>query len=149
MDTTLFPVKKMSDFTLRHTSWDQDAALLKTVREEVFIKEQQVPIELEWDDEDKSCLHLLAIDHAEQPIGCARLLDSGQIGRMAVLPSWRGNGVGSALLAELIQTAQAERYPPLFLHAQVHVVAFYQKHGFQCIGEQFMEAGIPHITMQQ
>ena len=138
----------MSDFILHRTHWDSDAALLKRVREQVFIKEQQVPVGLEWDDEDKNCIHLLAVDHTGHPIGCARLLANGQIGRIAVLSPWRGKGVGGALLVELVRICQEELHQPSFLHAQTRVIEFYQKHGFQCVGEEFMDAGIPHISMR-
>ncbi len=81
-----------TQFQLRQADWPASAEALKQLRETVFIKEQQVPPELEWDGLDETALHLLAETPDGQPIGCARLLPNGQIGRMSVLRSWRNHG---------------------------------------------------------
>jgi predicted GNAT family N-acyltransferase len=134
-------------FTIRLARWPQDRPLLRAVREKVFIEEQQVPEVLEWDGMDEGALHLLALDGAGRPIGTARLLPSGQIGRMAVLPSWRRRGVGSALLQRLLEEAVKGQWPALFLNAQLTAVPFYTGHGFSPQGGVFAEAGIPHRRM--
>lgn len=140
----------MSDpaFSVRRAHWPRDAAALRLLRQRVFIEEQQVPQELEWDGEDEQALHLLALDPAQNPIGTARLLPSGQIGRMAVLQDWRKRGVGSALLARMLEEAARGDYPGLFLHAQLSALPFYERQGFEAQGEVFYEADIPHKRMK-
>ncbi|MGN6153957.1 MAG: GNAT family N-acetyltransferase [Lysobacteraceae bacterium] len=122
---------------------------LRAVREPVFVQEQQVPLALEWDDLDPLCAHVIARDVDGRPIGTGRLTPERKIGRMAVLPDWRGRGVGDALLAALIGEARARRWPEVTLHAQVTAIGFYAKHGFVPVGARFMEAGIEHQTMRR
>jgi predicted GNAT family N-acyltransferase len=122
---------------------------LRAVREPVFVQEQQVPIELEWDELDPLCVHVIARDDAGMPIGTGRLTPEHKIGRMAVLPEWRGRGVGDALLLALIDQAAQRRWPELRLHSQASAVGFYVKHGFVPYGERFMEAGIEHQSMRR
>jgi predicted GNAT family N-acyltransferase len=136
-----------SGYTIRAAHWPQERALLAQVRVPVFIDEQGVPAELEWDDDDLIAYHLLALDEQNNPIGSARLLGSGQIGRMAVLPQWRNRGIGTALLMALMQEADHRALKRLFLHAQIHAVPFYQRLGFVPVGEVYQEAGIPHRNM--
>jgi len=138
----------MMDFTLRETDWAHDAERLSTIRRAVFIDEQGVPETLEWDEHDAVALHLLATTADGAPIGCARLLTDGHIGRMAVLPAWRRHGVGRALLAAAIQAAQAHGHTTLRLSAQIHAAGFYADAGFVAVGEAYEEAGIPHVAMQ-
>ncbi len=122
---------------------------LRAVREPVFVQEQQVPIELEWDELDPLCVHVIARDAAGKPIGTGRLTPEHKIGRMAVLPEWRGRGVGDALLLALIEEAAQRRWPELRLHSQASAVGFYVKHGFVPYGDRFMEAGIEHQSMRR
>lgn len=127
--------------------WSSHREALRRVREQVFIVEQKVPRELEWDGEDETAHHFLALTEAGQAIGCARLLPSGQIGRMAVLPSHRGTGLGRRLLDAAIDQAKALGMTRVFLHAQRQAEGFYRKAGFLEEGGEFMEAGIPHVSM--
>ena len=90
---------------VRAADWNVDRAALRVVREQVFVREQAVPVELEWDEFDPLCQHVVA-EAAGQAIGTGRLLPDGHIGRMAVLESWRGQGVGSALLVALLRLAR-------------------------------------------
>jgi predicted GNAT family N-acyltransferase len=136
-----------STFTIRQAVWPQERNLLRQVREPVFVEEQGVPREMEWDDDDLMAYHLLALDAGQRPIGTARLLGSGQIGRMAVVPEWRGQGVGSALLARLLEQAETSGMQKLFLHAQTSAEPFYAKAGFSPVGKVFDEAGILHRKM--
>ena len=138
----------MTDFLIHETDWAHDAARLSAIRRAVFIQEQGVPEALEWDEHDADALQLLATQADGTPIGCARLLPDGHIGRMAVLPSWRGRGVGRALLAAAIQAAQARGHTTLQLSAQIHAAGFYADAGFVTVGEAYAEAGIPHVAMQ-
>ncbi len=134
-------------FTVRLANWQDDCLALRLVRETVFIHEQRVPAELEWDKLDTKCLHLLAVDSAESPIGTARLLPDGLIGRMAVLKEWRGRDVGSALVLRLLEEARERQIEQITLNAQLHARGFYVKFGFQIVGKEFMDAGIPHVRM--
>ena len=134
-------------FVVRDAEWARDESALRAVRQAVFVVEQHVPIELEWDGIDAHCRHLLALDDHEQPVGCARLLPDGRIGRMAVLVAWRGRGVGRALLRGMIARARAAGLAEATLHAQVHALGFYAREGFRACGPVFDDAGIPHRPM--
>jgi predicted GNAT family N-acyltransferase len=118
------------------------------VREAVFVVEQGVPRELEWDEFDAVSQHVLAQDGEGRPVGTGRLLPDGHLGRMAVLPAWRSAGVGGAMLRHLLAAAQDAGLQEVVLHAQTHAQGFYEKHGFQPDGEAFLEAGIPHVRMR-
>ena len=139
----------MTDFTLQETSWSRHAEELGRVRRKVFIEEQGVPATLEWDGDDPGALHLLAQAIDGEPIGCARLLPDGHLGRMAVLIDWRGRGVGQALLAAALRAARIRGHTLVQLSAQSHAVAFYVRAGFVSIGPVYEEAGIPHVSMQK
>lgn len=134
-------------FSLRETDFSHDGVALAAVRRAVFIEEQGVPEALEWDEFDATSIHLLAVSDDGTPIGCARLLPDGHVGRMAVLPAWRGRGVGRALLAEIERLARAQKHGQLRLSAQTHARDFYLAAGFTCEGDEYAEAGIPHIAM--
>ncbi len=133
--------------TVRVASWENDHRALRLVREAVFIREQGVPVELEWDEHDATCVHLLALDPAGNPIGTARLLQNGSIGRMAVLAAWREQGIGSFLLRQMLNEAKDRRLTLVSLNAQTYALDFYRKFGFNVTGEEFMDAGIPHVPM--
>ena len=137
----------MRQWQIRIANWSDDCQALRAVREAVFIREQRVPVELEWDGYDAHCVHMLAVDAAGNAIGTARLLADGKIGRMAVLREWRGRGVGSGLLLQLLKEARKQRLQELALHAQVYANEFYRKFGFEIMGDEFVEAGIPHVKM--
>ncbi|MBP1313769.1 GNAT family N-acetyltransferase [Herbaspirillum sp. 1130] len=129
-------------------SWEQLRAQAQPIRFEVFVDEQKVPAEIELDEMDPHCVHAVAYDDAGQPLATGRLLPDGHIGRMAVRKAGRGQGVGGAVLQALIAAARARGDAEVILNAQLHAEGFYQRHGFAREGEQFMEAGIPHITMR-
>lgn len=134
-------------FSIRRAEWTADAPLLQSVRRAVFIVEQNVPEELEWDADDIVSTHALALNAAGQPIGTGRLLPDGHIGRMAVSAAWRRHGVGQAILQWLIACARARGDAAVHLHAQTHALDFYARAGFTAHGAVFMEAGIPHRAM--
>jgi len=135
-------------FSVRAAVWQEDACALKAIRTQVFVEEQGVPQEMEWDDADDTSLHFIASSDQGEPIGTARLMANGQIGRMAVLKPWRGRGVGDALLRAVLSQALTTGHPPPFLNAQAYAVDFYARHGFKVRGQRFMEAGIPHYKME-
>jgi len=138
----------MPEFRIVTTDWRSDRQRLSRIRRAVFIEEQRVPEELEWDDDDADAIHLLAVDADDTPIGCARLLPDGHIGRMAVLQSWRGKGVGRALLQKALEVARAQGHAIVRLSAQTHASGFYRRHGFIAQGDEYLEAGIPHLAMK-
>lgn len=129
-------------------SWAEEERALSRLRRQIFVVEQGVPEELEWDGLDQQAWHFLARDSDGEAIGVARLLPSGQIGRMAVLPCWRGRGVGRALLNAALSEARRAGRADIFLHAQLSAVGFYERCGFERLGNPFEEAGIPHCTMR-
>ncbi len=122
---------------------------LHAVREAVFVREQQVPAELERDALDPACVHVLARDDAGRPIGTGRLTPERKIGRMAVLREWRGRGVGDAMLGELLHAARGRGWREVALNAQAPAIDFYLRHGFTAYGPRFMEAGIEHQAMRR
>lgn len=135
-------------FTVQPIGYEDGLPALRQVREDVFVREQGVPLALEWDELDPTCHHVIARDEAGQPIGTGRLTPRHTIGRMAVLADWRGRGVGDALLRALVEQARALGWRELSLHAQVSAIGFYARHGFLPVGERFMEAGIEHQSMR-
>lgn len=140
-------MRRSGKFTVRTASWSDDRAVLQSLRRAVFVVEQRVPEELEWDDADALSLHALAQDRHGLPVGTGRLLPDGHVGRMAVLREWRGQGAGSALLEFLVLQARQCGMRLLQLHAQTHAIGFYERQGFVVQGGEFMEAGIPHRLM--
>jgi predicted GNAT family N-acyltransferase len=134
-------------FTIRIMSWREAQPLARPVRERVFIEEQNVPRALEWDDWDEPSDHAVAFDAEGSPIGTARLLPDGRIGRMAVLKDRRRQGVGAALLGAMLDRARARFMGRAILHAQIQAAGFYRRFGFSERGVEFLEAGIPHVEM--
>lgn len=128
--------------------WPMQRADAQAVRHEVFVIEQKIPIEMEWDAMDAECVHAVAYDEQAQAIGTGRLLPDGHIGRMAVRKVARGGGVGGAILQALMREAKARGDRIVQLNAQASAEAFYLRHGFVRHGEPFVEAGIPHIHME-
>ena len=129
-------------------SWDDLRDEASRIRLEVFVEEQQVPLEEELDARDAHCLHAIAYDTDGQPMGTGRLLPDGHIGRMAVCKAWRGQGVGSMLLTALMDAARQRGDAEVVLDAQLHARPFYARHGFVEEGDTFMDAGIPHRVMR-
>ena len=134
-------------FRVRLVDWADAPEALSAVRSTVFIVEQRIPADLEWDADDARSIHALAEDADGTPIGCGRLLPDGHVGRMAVLASWRGRGVGAALLTRLVAAAQARGDARVLLNAQVQAMPFYARFGFAPVGAPFVEADIPHQAM--
>lgn len=134
-------------------NWHTHAQDLSRIRREVFIEEQHVPVSDEWDGLDESAIHFLAL-HNNQTIGCARLLiesHAGQtcfhIGRVAVIKSHRQQGVGRRLMQYVLDYCRARAPYPIFLNAQTERRRFYEHLGFRAQGNEFIDAGIPHINM--
>ena len=135
------------EFSVEDNSWSELQTAAQPIRETVFVQEQKVPQDLEWDEYDAPSRHAIARNAEGLPIGTGRLLPDGHIGRMAVLPDWRQREVGSALFERLLQLAKSSHMPKVELNAQSYVAGFYARYGFVAEGPEFMEAGIPHVRM--
>jgi predicted GNAT family N-acyltransferase len=139
----------MSAFTVRPATWRDDQVALQSVRIPVFVHEQKVDAREEFDDVDPVCQHLLAVDSTGKPVGTGRIDAKGKIGRMAVLPDWRQQGVGRAILLKALEVAQVQGLKRVYLHAQVSAMGFYAREGFTGFGDRFYEAGIEHLAMEK
>ncbi len=128
-------------------NWHTQRETLRSLRGKVFIEEQNVPQEIEWDDQDEGATHFL-LTHNTVALACGRMLPDGKVGRMAVLKEQRGKGLGRILLDHIVEHARRQGITRLYLHAQEHASEFYLKAGFISYGEPFEEAGIPHAAME-
>jgi predicted GNAT family N-acyltransferase len=140
---------EIRSFNIREANWHSDKNTLSNLRRIVFIVEQNVPQHEEWDGLDDDAWHWLATDEQDRPMGTARLLPSGQIGRMAVLSEYRGKNIGQALLEQAVLKAQHLGFNDVYLNAQAHALGFYERSGFVIAGEEFEEAGIAHFRMEK
>ncbi len=149
----------MSELHIIETTWNRDKAAIQSVRRKVFVEEQGISEDDEWDEMDSDSTHLLALLN-DQPVGTARLVirdkdqqpvfnscsELASIGRLAVLPQYRRHNIASQLLS--IATACARRsVNAVFIHAQTYCLPLYEKQGFIAIGDSFDEVGIPHQKM--
>lgn len=133
-------------FKVREAGYAEQNEAIRAVRFRVFVEEQKVPAELEMDERDPVCSHVIAWS-GETPIGTGRLLDDGHIGRVAVLAEWRGKGVGDAIMRRLMDLARSRGMTQVELSAQTHAIGFYERLGFRIVGAPFQEAGIEHVYM--
>lgn len=136
-------------YTLRRADWQRDGAHISALRTAVFVHEQNVPPEEEYDGRDVEAVHVIAQRPDGTVIGTGRLLPEGRIGRMAVRRDWRGHGVGRAVLDVLVACAGERGFASVELHAQTAALDFYARAGFAATGPEFMDAGIPHRRMQR
>lgn len=135
----------MNEIRVQIADWHSTDAL-RQIRLAVFVDEQQVPVELEWDDHDQQATHFLMLE-GNRPVGTARLLADGHIGRVAVLPGGRGRGLGSRLMQAVMDHASHQGMRHLALSAQVQATDFYSRLGFTVASAPYMEAGIAHVDM--
>ena len=134
-------------YHFKYGRWDQLQQDAKLIRTQVFIVEQQIPEAEEWDDHDAISQHFVIYDQ-DQPIATARLLQNNSVGRVAVLRSHRGVGIGKLLMERIIQQAKYEQRKFLKLSSQVHAIQFYAALDFKVEGEQYLDCGNPHIDMR-
>ncbi|MFW2036045.1 GNAT family N-acetyltransferase [Acinetobacter junii] len=134
-------------FRVQSGHWDKLEQDAKFIRKQVFIIEQNIPEEEEWDDQDMISDHFVVYDQ-DQPIATARLLQNNSVGRVAVLKTYRGQGIGRMIMLEIIRQAHQQDRTFLQLSSQVHAISFYEKLGFSIQGDAYDECGIPHIKMQ-
>jgi GNAT superfamily N-acetyltransferase len=110
-------------FRVEPADYRRDFDSLRAIRDEVFVRGQNVPLDIELDALDPLCQHVIARSEDGQAIGTGRLLPDGRIGRMAVLETWRGRGVGGVMLARLVELARARGLQQVELHSQVHAIS--------------------------
>ena len=130
--------------------WIDAHESLYMIREKVFIEEQKVTSQLEWDGMDEEAIHFLAFKN-EKAIGCARAFvieNYMQLGRMAVLKEYRGEGIGTALLEKVITTAKLNQLSAIYISAQCHAIDFYKKFGFEITSDIYLDAEILHRDMK-
>ena len=129
--------------------WIDSYAPLTMIREKVFIEEQKVTPQLEWDGMDEKAIHFLVFKD-EEAIGCARAMviqSHMHLGRMAVLKEHRGQGIGSALIEKAIVTAKLNQLSAIHISAQCNAINFYMKFGFEVMSDIYLDAEIQHRDM--
>ncbi len=134
--------------SLRRAGWESDRPAIESVRRRVFIEEQGIPEREEWDSTDPTCQHVLAFMGNRDAVGTGRVDAAGNIGRVAVIPPYRGTGIGTAIMRCLIRLARDAGLDEVHLNAQASAVGFYQRLGFRPEGPEFDEVGIPHRRMR-
>ncbi|WP_276257861.1 GNAT family N-acetyltransferase [Haloglomus litoreum] len=146
----------MSDQRVERVADEADLDAAIDVRHEVFVEGQGVPPERELDGRDDEATHFLARD-GDEVVGTARLREyhdgageeprTAKVERVAVRESRRGEGWGARIMQAVEEHARKAGYERVYLHAQVPVVAFYERLGYEAHGEEFEDAGIPHREM--
>jgi predicted GNAT family N-acyltransferase len=139
--------RRPAKIVVRIGDWQLLREAASAVRFAVFVEEQGIPAALELDDRDAAATHAVAFDEDGTPMATGRLLTDAHIGRMAVLASQRGKGLGVSILRALVAIATTRDTPELRLHAQTSAIGFYLREGFVAEGEPYEEAGIAHQTM--
>ncbi|MFD4317580.1 GNAT family N-acetyltransferase [Streptomyces sp. NPDC058548] len=151
-----------SAYSVREALGADDREACFAVRREVFVVEQGVPQELEYDTYDTTAVHVLAVREDGLPLGTGRLLfgadavgktgaDSsvGSLGRLAVSQAARGLGVGAALVRGIEDVARERGLTAVDLHAQTHALGFYERLGYEAYGPEFPDADMPHRAMRR
>ncbi|GGS96918.1 GNAT family N-acetyltransferase [Streptomyces chromofuscus] len=149
-------------YVVRVAEDEADREACFAVRKEVFVAEQGVPEDVEYDGYDAGALHVLAVREDGVPLGTGRLLygaevagktggdpSVGSLGRLAVTREARGLGVGGALVRAIEDAARARGLAAVDLHAQTHALGFYERLGYAAYGPEFPDAGIPHQAMRR
>ena len=137
----------LANIQISQVSWLQAENHLRAVRTPVFVEEQAVAADFEWDALDLNAAHLLMMQN-KQAIACLRIIDYHKIGRMAVLKEWRGMGLGAALLLEAIKICKTHGSKSIHLSAQTHAIEFYRKAGFKVTSLEYCDVDIVHVDMQ-
>lgn len=151
-----------ASYTVRVVGAPDDLAACFAVRKEVFVAEQGVPEDIEYDGRDGDAVQVLAVAADGAPLGTGRLLHGpgaadktggdpsvGALGRLAVVEAARGTGIGVALVRAIEDAARAAGLSVVDLHAQAHATGFYERLGYAAYGEEFLDAGIPHRSMRR
>ncbi|MEV4938622.1 GNAT family N-acetyltransferase [Streptomyces zaomyceticus] len=149
-------------YGVREALGTEDREACFAVRREVFVEEQGVPRELEYDTYDATAVHVLAVREDGLPLGTGRLLHGadavgrtgadasvGSLGRLAVSKAARGLGVGAALVRAVEEVARERGLSAVDLHAQTHALGFYERLGYEAYGPEFPDADMPHRAMRK
>ena len=137
----------LANTQILQVNWQGAENDLRIIRTKVFIEEQQVAPDFEWDEIDTTAVHLLAMSE-NLPIACLRIIKYQKIGRMAVLKDYRAMGLGMALLLEAIKICKKQGTKNIYLTAQTHAIGFYKRVGFKEVSAVYQDANIPHVDMQ-
>lgn len=152
LDELLKPSGSFGDYHWQISTWSQLSEYSRQVRQAVFVKEQHIPLELEFDEHDITAVHMIVFNAQNQPVATARLIKSGKgismIGRMAVLIQYRAEGIGRQMMHQLMNYARRRRDIMAVVDAQTQVLGFYKKLGFKVTGEPSTKFGIAHVEMQ-
>jgi predicted GNAT family N-acyltransferase len=147
------PAQPARDYVVRLATWAHDRLQIQRVRRSVFIEEQQIAERDEWDELDPVITHVLVFEAPaatkRDAVGTGRLEPTGKIGRVAVLPQYRGTGAGVAVMRRLLDLAAERGFHEVYLNAQVSAAGFYERLGFRADGPEFDEVGIPHQRMRR
>lgn len=135
--------------TVVQTNWQLDEEVIKSVRMPVFVQEQQVPYEIDFDSNDANAVHWLAFSDDNVPIGTARLLEDGHFGRMAVIKMYRNQGIGRSIIQTAMDYASSVGMESVYLNSQLQARTFYEGLGFKEYGDVFLEANIEHVSMSK
>jgi predicted GNAT family N-acyltransferase len=135
------------EYEIKIIPYHKDMHSIKCIREKVFIKEQNIAVNIEFDGLDDEAFHAV-VYHKKEVIGTGRLLKEGRIGRVAVLSAFRKKGFGVKIIRALIDQARQLGLKKVYLDAQVDTMSFYQKLGFSAFNDSFMKANILHQPMQ-
>ncbi|MEU8620020.1 GNAT family N-acetyltransferase [Streptomyces sp. NPDC048623] len=151
-----------SAYAVREAVAQDDREACFAVRREVFVVEQGVPQEIEYDTYDATAVHVLAVRADGLPLGTGRLLlgadatgrtgadaSVGSLGRLAVNKASRGLGVGAALVRAIEEAARERGLAAVDLHAQTHALGFYERLGYEAYGPEFLDADMPHRAMRR
>ena len=136
-------------FKVKIATYDnENIKYIRSIRDNIFIKEQGIDPKIEFDGLDSSAIHTLVFIN-DKAIGTGRILIDGHIGRIAVLSEYRGQGIGSKIIKSLIDEAIRSNYKRVYLGSQKQAINFYLKLGFTPFGDEFMEAEILHLSMEK
>ena len=136
----------MSEIELKATTWSEDAETIKSIRVPVFVEEQHVPFEEDFDGSDEPCQQVLAYVEGKA-VGTGRTDAEGHIGRIAVLKEYRGLGIGAEIVLFLVELGRQQGLQGVYLHAQCAAEGFYRNLGFYPVGDIFLDANIDHVRM--
>ena len=142
-------LSRTQTYRVADADWSRDQPGIRAVRHAVFVQEQGISERLEWDGRDGDCRHVVALTALAGIVATGRLRPGGRIGRMAVLPAWRGRGIGRELLERLLMLALQDGLRQVHVHAQQDVAGFYLHSGFRIAGQPFVAAGITHVAMEK
>lgn len=139
----------VESITVVQTNWQLDEGVIKSVRMPVFVQEQQVPYEIDFDSNDANAVHWLAFSDDNIPVGTARLLKDGHFGRMAVIKMYRNQGIGRSIIQTAMDYASSVGMESIYLNSQLQAKTFYEGLGFKEYGDVFLEANIEHVSMSK